>query len=637
MTKWRVGIHSKRNRIWLTFPYNPKIIENLKARVPGGRWSPDEKLWHYPLDMEVARDIRAVARDFGAGLVVEPELARWAKAERARVAAIIAPDDTTVDVSHLMPRCRQQYPHLIKAMQEKPWQIPGSAFIVEQKYVLIADEPGLGKTLQTLSALVEADVQGPILVIAPRSAVGITWPEEIAQWLGPNEHVIKINTELKPAERSKAIRKVHAANSGHRTWVLCGPNYIRIRADVDQYGNYKRDRKGKKIIRAVNEAIPELFEITWSAIVVDESHQTLACSRGDKKKWSAQRLGLSALSLADGGFRIAISGTPFRGKAENMWGTLQWLKPDKFTSYWNWVRRHYGVLDNHSAFGSSIVKGDTLLDEKRFYRELRPIMIRRTKTEVAKSLPPKTYGGTHLDPQDPSSPIAVWLPLTSKQKKQYDQVTKEALIHLDSDELTVNGCLAEMVRFKQLANSCLGDGAMPVAPSNKLDWILDFLFERQEAGTKVIVASQFTKFLNMASEQAKSKGIPNYLFTGETNDKERLRIKKKFQSPEGEMVIFLNTISGGASLTLDAADDVVIVDKTWNPDDQTQVEDRAHRISRDHNVTIWSLASLATIDEDIAIINAERNDEVSLIDRQRGVSYVKALIGATRARVRETA
>ena len=99
------------------------------------------------------------------------------------------------------------------------------------------------------------------------------------------------------------------------------------------------------------------------------------------------------------------------------------------------------------------------------------------------------------------------------------------------------------------------------------------------------------------------------------------------------MFILLNTKSGGVSLTLDAADDVVVCDQTWIPDDQEQVEDRSHRISRNHNVTIWNLASLDTIDEDIAVLNQDRADAIeSILDKQRGVTYVRTLIAATKQR-----
>ena len=632
-----MGLHSKKKRIWVTFQYERGVIEALKSRVPGGRWDSGEKLWHYPLDMEVARDIRSVAIDFGWTIKVEPELATWVKAERARYAALIRPDDMTTDQATMLPRCRQERPALVAAMATKPWQIPGAQFIAGQRRVLVADQPGLGKTIQAMAAIVENNVQGPVLVIAPKSAVAVTWPEEIEQWLGKDEKFVVINADSKPAERRN---KVASISSMGRTWVLVGPNYLRIRADLDDYGNYIRDKSGKKVIRVVNEGIPELFNVHWAAVIVDESHQTLAVNKGDKKKWSAQRRGLGALHIEPNGMQIAMSGTPFRGKTENLWGTLNWLQPTKYTSIWNWYRRHYGVTDSSSLFGSAIVKGDRVLDEKRFFSELKPIMVRRTKAEVAPWLPPKTYGGTHLDPNDSTSPVAVWLPMSKQQQKQYDQIVREAILNLGLEDMPVNGVLAEMVRFKQVSNSCLTAGGVkpdPTMPSNKADWIIDFLLDRQASGIKVIVASQFTSFLEMLSAQLKTHGLEHYLFTGKTSDGQRKAIRSEFQG-DGDQFVLLNTKSGGVSLTLDAADDVVIVDQTWIPDDQEQVEDRAHRISRNHNVTVWNLASLGTIDEDIAILNAQREDAiVGILDRQRGVNYVKRLLAASRNRIGKAA
>ena len=512
--EWKIGILKDKPRIWLTFPYNQDTVEAIKEKVQGSRWDKDGRYWHFPLDMEVAREIRYVANTFGAKLNIEQDLVDWAKAEKARVASMIAPDDVNTDASGLLLRCRAERPGLIAAMEAKPWQIPGAAFLVAQRNVLLADQPGLGKTIQALAAVIELDIRGPILVVAPRTAVNVTWPEEIEQWLGPNEHVTVINSTMKPEARRHAVRvaNLRANNAGHREWVICGPNYLRIRADVDTYGNYARDAKGNKIVRVVNEGIPDLFKVAWKAIIVDESHQTLAGATGNKKKQSAQRLGLGALKLAPNGIRIAMSGTPFRGKTENLWGTLNWLVPDKYTSYWKWVKKHYGVTDNYAPFGPAIVKGDKVLDEKRFFSELKPIMVRRTKSEVEKDLPPKTYGGTHLDPMDPNSPVAVWLPMSAKQAKQYLEIEKEAIITLNAlgDELTVNGVFAELVRCKQVANAAMSrkgpDSVEPAMPSNKIDWVIDFLQDRIDAGTKTIVASQFTQFIDLLSSQLHSAG-----------------------------------------------------------------------------------------------------------------------------------
>lgn len=623
---WKMGKWMGKPRMWLSFPYRAYTVARVKE-VYGAKFEMNDKLWSFPLDLEIAKDISALAKELRADLIVEDDLRQWAKAEKERYAAVLKPDDLTADVSGYLPHLRNTRPELIEAMESKPWQIPGAAFIAGQKRVLLADKPGLGKTIQTLAAIAELDIRGPILVVAPRTAVSVTWPDEIRQWLGA-EVIVRINSSIKPAERKKRLDRVKNAPPGSRTWVLVGPNYLRIRPDFDDWGNYKRDAAGKKIFRAVKEGLPELFDIEWAAVIVDESHQTLAGATGNKKKQSAQRLGLGALRIAPNAPQIAISGTPFRGKTENIWGTLNWLDPVKYSSYWKWVKRHYGVMQTTSQFGSGVLKGDRIIDEKRFFKELEPIMVRRTKEEVQKDLPPKTYGGTHLDKNDPHSPVAVWLPMSPHQRAQYNSIVKDAVIRLSGSEINVNGVLAEMTRFKQLANACLTDNAVPSLPSNKIDWIIDFLEERQEAGTKVIVASQFTGFLELLSKELDRLKIGHYLFTGKTTDVERNRVREQFQQEDGgDLVVLLNTKSGGVSLTLDMADDVVVCDQTWIPDDQEQVEDRAHRVSRNHNVTVWNLASLGTIDEAVATTNAAREDAIfSILDGQRGVAYVKAIL-----------
>lgn len=629
MNEWRMGKWIGKPRMWLSFPYRASIVMEIKE-VPGSRFEFNDKLWSFPLDLDIARDISAIAKKLNCKLIVEDDLRKWAEEAKKQYTSLLKPDDLDADTSNHLPYLRENRPELIEAMESKPWQIPGAAFIVGQKKVLLADKPGLGKTIQTLAAVAELDIRGPILVVAPRTAANVTWPEEIRQWLGA-EVIVRINSSVKPADRKFKLDRVKNAPPNCRTWVLVGPNYLRIRPDVDDYGNYLYDSNGKKIIRTVKEGLPELFDIEWSAVIVDESHQTLAGAVGNKKKQSAQRLGLGALHIAPNGLQVAISGTPFRGKTENIWGTLNWLDPVKYSSYWKWAKRHYGVMQTTSQFGSGVLKGDKIINEKRFFKELEPIMVRRTKEEVQKDLPPKTYGGTHLDPHDTKSPVAVWLPMSPQQRAQYNSIVKTAVIRLSNSEINVNGVLAEMTRFKQLANACLADDAIPSLPSNKIDWIIDFLEERQEAGTKVIVASQFTGFLELLSQQLNKQKIGHYLFTGKTSDVERNKIREQFQTDEGDLFVLLNTRSGGVSLTLDMADDVVVCDQTWIPDDQEQVEDRAHRVSRNHNVTVWNLASLGTIDEAVAITNAAREDAIfSILEGQRGVAYVKSILGFMR-------
>jgi SNF2 family DNA or RNA helicase len=108
-------------------------------------------------------------------------------------------------------------------------------------------------------------------------------------------------------------------------------------------------------------------------------------------------------------------------------------------------------------------------------------------------------------------------------------------------------------------------------------------------------------------------------------------VEQEWQSDQTDKrVLLLSTMAGGVSLTLDAADDLVLIDETDNPDDQEQTEDRVHRTSRtDHQVTIYHLISEGSIDESISVGNLGHDfAQKAVLDGRRGVEYArKALEG----------
>jgi SNF2 family DNA or RNA helicase len=172
-------------------------------------------------------------------------------------------------------------------------------------------------------------------------------------------------------------------------------------------------------------------------------------------------------------------------------------------------------------------------------------------------------------------------------------------------------------------------------PSNKWDWIEGMLEERgiwkpkQAWGEgKVIIGSWQSNLLRMFQAQATKYNIPSLIITGAENTTRRREAKTQFQAPGGPRLFFLNTISGGTSLTLDAADDMIVVDETWVPDDQSQLEDRIHRVSRpDHQATYWYLRSRGTIEEQIARANLGADSlQRQLMDGRRGVQIARRLL-----------
>jgi SNF2 family DNA or RNA helicase len=151
------------------------------------------------------------------------------------------------------------------------------------------------------------------------------------------------------------------------------------------------------------------------------------------------------LPLAPGGLKIALSGTPWRGKVLNSWGTLSWIRPDVFTSYWNFAKLYFDVDDGER--GGLVVSDELRPDrEEDFDRMIAPYLLRRTKAEVAPDLPPKMYAGTRLSPKDPDSPVGVWLDMTPEQEKSYRDITEDGLTEDRRRHAVANGILAEMTR-----------------------------------------------------------------------------------------------------------------------------------------------------------------------------------------------
>lgn len=570
---------------------------------------------------------------------------------------------------------------LSKALHSRPFQKRGARFVMEHKNVLIADEPGLGKTIQSIAAVVGAKIHGNVLVVAPKTAVYTTWPNELERWLAdiaPNDVVRTVGGQADKRTRLKLMADIlqwamendpevtEVTGPPRRQWVLVSPNYLRLKPEVDENNRYVYDDRGKKIIKPVREALKPLVEMQWAAVIVDEAHETLAGATGAVKKQSAQRQGLGLLQVQDNGLRIALSGTPFRGKHENLWGILNWLDAESVPSYWKWIHKYFEVYDDET-FGTTVL--GSLKSEAKLAKDVRKYMIRRTKKMVAPDLMDKVYGGTPLNPKrkppdfeekDPvklqrqistwyykNNPVAVWLPIEGEQSRQYEQMKKEALASLEGGELMANTVLEMIIRLQQFANSAgyLGGPEdkptyFPTLPSNKFDWIVQFLRERGidgkgPSGNRVIIASRFTKHVNLFAKTLKEQyKIDSYVLTGATPAVERTRYQKEFQSgklangePSPE-VFLMNSRAGGNSITLDAADDMIIVDHTGNPDDVAQLEDRIHRISRAHNVTIWNLCSKGTTDvTSLKKMRATGHSLRRILDDGNIEEVAKALIG----------
>lgn len=642
-----------------------------KLEAIGGRWRERNGYWSLPLSFTNLKELEKI---FGNNFEPTDRLDEWGFAEKDKISSLdnLSSADSDAELSDVL---KEEAPAIYH--HAFPYQRAGIVFgAVTRRYGLF-DQPGLGKTMQTFGAVVESGIEGDILVLAPTVAVALTWPDEIKKWLPKDEVVVVNGTKTK---RQKLINDVMEFEPlGKRRWVIV--NLEMARAEwVKPTKEFRYPKIGPKsrhgatpekdwftvpgwwsysypqiFLEQVIEGVPP-----WSGIVVDESHRALICHTNHLQGQTLLRAGMAQIPLAENGLKIALSGTPMRGKVENLWGTLNWLDGEKYSSYWDWAKRWFMVWENEET-NEKTLQGLNESKTAEFYKDIKPYVLRRTKKEVRSSLPDKLYAGTPLPDEDGNiteeSPVSHWLEMSPKQKGFYDQMVVESEIMTESGLLSANGTLAQLTRLKQLA-SCYGDRAVkqtrnqhgiveekvtlkPMLPSNKFDWLVEFLdglginrkstMEIEEDGEeeirKVVVASQFTSLIDLFEAELNKKGIQTLKITGKVKDKDRQAAAHRWQQVGGPRVFLLNTTAGGVSLTLDSADDLVLLDETFIPDDQEQVEDRIHRASRNHQVTIHYLRSLETVEETIALTTGSRERLTKrLLDGERGVPFFRKLL-----------
>jgi SNF2 family DNA or RNA helicase len=592
--------------------------------------------------------------EFGADLNIGPELWAWAQNERDRETQLHAAGsirDMDVMAGITLDRIKDLAPTMWAAMTNRPFQPVASLYCAEAKQSLLADQPGVGKTIESLGALIEAGLCGRILVIAPLKSTQAVWEPEVHRWLSDYKHGYSVTrvsgtngkklegllaqhvaaAEENPAGLHFLIANAEMARVNHKGMRCPTMTCDGYQDWCPDYTNHKGGEPPKH---------PWLFfsegprggkrKMLWDAIIADETHKWLINTRG--KSASQVGYGMAHLATTDGNFRIAMTGTPLKGKKHNLFGTLNWLRPDVYTSKWRWAGDYFIVEDTEY----SKVIGDLAESRKEaFFRSLNSIMIRRTKTELRKANP------AWMPPEKRYHDV--WVEMAPKQAKQYAAMEKSAEVELESGRLEANGILAEFTRLKQFASMAgdMVDGSFqPQMPSCKFDWLLEFLEERgieakehhshrygplSDEVQKVVVATPFTSMIDVWSKELARLGIRHTTITGKTKD--ALREMTLFQGDDNYRVCLINTMAGGVSITLDAADDIVILGETWVPDDQEQVEDRVHRASNvEHQVDVWYVRTKDTVEEGIAHINlrkAESNHVV--LDAQRGLAFARTL------------
>ena len=315
----------------------------------------------------------------------------------------------------------------------------------------------------------------------------------------------------------------------------------------------------------------------WGTVVLDEA-QTIKNPDSQVTR-AAYRLS------AD--FRITLSGTPVENRLEELWSQFQFTNP--------------GLLGSRQYFQDQYATpiGDGRPDAAKALRsKIRPFLLRRLKSDVARELPPRTDLTLECD-------------LTENERAVYDAIraaTQKEVVERLRAGGSVLQALEALLRLRQAAcHSALVPGQQATS-SSKVQELLAALEQATAEGHKSLVFSQWTSFLDLIEPHLHEAGIDALRLDGSTRD--RQGVVERFQASSGPPVLLMSLKAGGTGLNLTAADHVFLMDLWWNPAVEDQAADRAHRLGQRRPVFVYRLVAKDTVEERI----------LELQQRKRGIA-----------------
>jgi hypothetical protein len=407
----------------------------------------------------------------------------------------------------------------------------------------LADDMGLGKTIQALALLAARAGEGPALVVAPTS-VGFNWQRECERF-APG---------LRPlAFRGKADLEVFE-KLGAGTVLITSYDL------VVRYGE-------------------PFTDVAWGTLVLDEAQAA-------KNPETRRARAVQALSA---GFRLALTGTPVENRTIELWSLFQAVTP--------------GLLGAQGAFRERFVvpiERDGDAERRALLASLvRPFILRRLKTDVAKELPPRTEVDLRVE-------------LSAAERRLYDEVRQATLADLanasgEPPERRAFRVLTALTRLRQLACHPRLVHPKTSAGSAKIKALTELLVALRDEGHRALVFSQFTSLLALAKDALDAAGLTSLQLDGSTEGGERRRLVDAFQAGEGDAFL-LSLKAGGTGLNLTAADYVVHLDPWWNPAVEDQATDRAHRIGQTRPVTVYRLIAADTVEDEMLRLHADKRE-----------------------------
>jgi SNF2 family DNA or RNA helicase len=244
----------------------------------------------------------------------------------------------------------------------------------------------------------------------------------------------------------------------------------------------------------------------------------------------------------------------------------------------------------------------------RLRKVTAPFVLRRLKTDpdVIGDLPEKIE-------------IRQLCPLTAEQASLYRAVVDDMLGKIDGSEgIERKGLvLSTITKLKQVCNhpaQFLRDGSRIAGRSGKLARAEELMEEALAEGDRILCFTQFAQYGSMLVPHLSARFDTEVMFLhGGTPKKTRDAMVDRFQSADGPKIFLLSLKAGGTGLTLTAANQVIHLDRWWNPAVEDQASDRAYRIGQRRDVQVRKLVCLGTLEERIDAVIEEKKALAQLV------------------------
>ena len=411
-----------------------------------------------------------------------------------------------------------------------PYQQEGVLHLAFGGRAILADDMGLGKTVQAVAAcelLRRLGRAGRVLVVSPAS-LKTEWQEQIARFADLPAQIIR---GPRP-QRLQQYREPAFFNLA---------NYEQILYD------------GADIQRLL---APDI-------IILDEAQRI--------KNWQTRTA--DAVKQLASPYAFVLTGTPLENRIDEVYSIVQFVDPHIFGPLFRFNR------DFHELDERGRPVGYKNLDQ--MHRRLRPILLRRRKSDVEGELPERTVN-------------TYFVAMHPEQRVRYDEysVAVARLLHaarrrpLRPEEF--QRLQQKLACMRMLCDTpYILDADCRISPKlQELVRILDDLLAEHD--NKIIIFSEWTRMLELVREQLQKTGTGHALHTGQVpQDKRRVEINRFKQ--DAACRVLLSSDAGATGLNLQAANVVINLDLPWNP---ARLEQRIARAWRKHQKRHVSVINL---------------------------------------------